>query len=108
MSLRQFIASRKFLRHVESLTNIARHAQARTVHIRVLVDPPPDPVLYIEVRDDGKGLPADPSEEQSSFGLPTLREQLSHFGGEMEIHSEPSVGTRILLKVPLSELNPEL
>lgn len=39
----------------EMLSNIARHAQARAVRIRLYVDGPPQPVLHVEVRDDGVG-----------------------------------------------------
>ena len=36
-------------------SNIARHARARQVWIRIAVDEPPAPTLYLEVRDDGIG-----------------------------------------------------
>lgn len=39
----------------ELLSNIAKHARARKVAIRIEVDGPPDPVLYLDVRDDGVG-----------------------------------------------------
>ncbi|MBC7940708.1 MAG: PAS domain S-box protein, partial [Chitinophagaceae bacterium] len=37
----------------EMLSNVARHARARSVCMRITVDGPPRPVLYLDVRDDG-------------------------------------------------------
>ena len=42
----------------EILSNVARHAQARRLWIRITVDDPPQPVLYVDVRDDGVGATA--------------------------------------------------
>ena len=42
----------------EMLSNVARHAQARSVLIRIAVDDPPQPALYLDVRDDGVGASA--------------------------------------------------
>lgn len=62
--------------------------------------------LQIEVRDDGKGFPAavvqknaQPLDENlhSTFGLSTIRHQISLYGGSMEIHSTPDAGARIIL-----------
>jgi signal transduction histidine kinase len=39
----------------EMLSNVARHAQASTLRIRIAGDSPPEPVLHVEVRDDGIG-----------------------------------------------------
>ena len=37
---------------------MARHARARNVQVRLWVDDPPEPVLYLSVRDDGVGAHA--------------------------------------------------
>jgi PAS domain S-box-containing protein len=89
----------------ELLFNVVKHAQANRA---VVVLQRSDGSLRIEVRDDGKGFAvpngskeiSDGSKLPSSFGLPTIRHQLSLFGGSIEIHSEPGAGTRIALIVP--------
>lgn len=89
----------------ELLFNVVKHAQASQA---VIVLQRSDGGLRIEVHDDGKGFAVSDGSEQigdrdklpSSFGLPTIRHQLSLFGGNMEIHSEPGAGTRIALIVP--------
>lgn len=85
----------------EMLSNVARHAQARAVRIRLYVDAPPDAVLHLEVADDGVG--ADPSALQraASHGVLGMRERAGHFGGRLTIHSAPGAGMRVRLAMPL-------
>jgi signal transduction histidine kinase len=97
----------------ELLFNVVKHAEASraVVTLQWL-----DDILRIEVCDDGKGFPVqledqrtteEMSEEENlrlSFGLPTLRHQLSLFGGTMEIQSEPQAGTQVILTVPVSRI----
>ena len=92
----------------ELLFNVVKHAQASRAVIELQWS---DDGLEIEVRDDGKGFTVhkrsgglhEEDELPSSFGLPTIRHQLSLFGGSMQINSEPGVGTRILLSVPVKQ-----
>ena len=85
----------------EILSNVARHAQARTLHIRVHVDPPPDPVLYIEVRDDGIGATREALNSPQSYGVAGMRERAAHFGGKLGIDGLPGQGTSVKLVMPL-------
>ena len=94
----------------ELLFNVVKHAEASraVVALQWL-----DDGLRIEVHDDGKGFPSNLEEQQIagemneeenfqlSFGLPTLRHQLSLFDGHMEIRSEPGAGTHVTLVVPV-------
>ncbi len=88
----------------EILSNVARHAKARRVSIRIDVDPPPGPVLYIEVRDDGVGAPPDALNHPRSYGVMGMRERARHFGGRLTIDSAPGQGTRVRLVMPIEEL----
>ena len=89
----------------ELLFNVVKHAQASRA---VIVLQRSDGDLRIEVCDDGKGFAVpnggkgaiNGAKLPSSFGLPTIRHQLSLFGGTMEINSQPGAGTRIALIVP--------
>lgn len=95
----------------ELLFNVVKHAQATQamVDLQWVEDN-----LQIEVRDNGRGFAVnapraqnpenigDEEELQSSSGLPTLRHQLSLFGGRLELQSAPGAGTRVTLTVPVT------
>lgn len=85
----------------EMLSNVARHAKARSLRIRISVDGPPGPVLYIDVRDDGVGAAPEALADARSFGVMGMRERASHFGGRLNIDSAPGQGTRVRLVMPL-------
>ena len=91
----------------ELLFNVVKHAGASRAVVAVAWL---DHGLQIEVRDDGKGFPDDVSEEgkvsqpgdlSQSLGLPSIRRQLSLFGGTMEINSKSGAGTQVILIVPV-------
>jgi PAS domain S-box-containing protein len=90
----------------EMLTNVARHAQARSVRIGIHVDGPPGAMLYIDVRDDGVGAAPAAWTDPHSFGVLGMRERAGHFGGRIGIDSAPGQGTRVRLVMPL-ETPPE-
>jgi PAS domain S-box-containing protein len=86
----------------ELLSNIARHAHASQVLVRLDVDAPPDPVLYLEVRDNGIGTTPAVLDAVHSHGVRGMRERAAHFGGELVIDSAPGAGTVVRLVMPLS------
>lgn len=79
----------------EAITNIARHAHARTVHFDVLLS---DEGLEIALRDDGCGF--DTTKTPRGFGLANLRQRAQQMGGGMTITSQPGQGTAIHLTLP--------
>ena len=85
----------------EILSNIARHAQADAITIRILVDQPPDPVLYIEVYDDGVGATREELNSPQSYGVVGMRERAGYFGGKLTINGLPGQGTCVKLVMPL-------
>ncbi len=85
----------------ELLSNIARHAKARRVGIRIAVDAPPSPVLYLDVRDDGVGTTPEALNDPRSYGVMGMRERAAHFGGRLTIDSAPGQGTLVRLEMPL-------
>ncbi len=87
----------------EMLTNVARHARARSVRIGIHVDGPPEPVLYLDVRDDGVGAAPAALADPQSFGVLGMRERAGHFGGRVTIDSAPGQGTRVRLVMPLGD-----
>jgi PAS domain S-box-containing protein len=82
----------------ESLTNIARHAQATQATIRFR-DTSSGHLL--EILDDGRGFdPRMPGAR--SLGLAGMRERGIMLGGEVEIISAPGQGTTVRLRIPLN------
>jgi two-component system sensor histidine kinase UhpB len=79
----------------EAMTNVARHAGATTMELR-LRDTPDGIVLT--VRDDGRGLPDDAA--TSSHGIRGMRERAMLVGATLLIDSRPGGGTVIELSIP--------
>jgi two-component system sensor kinase len=84
----------------ESLTNVARHAQAHHVHVE-LARRGDEVVLRVE--DDGRGITAEDRRKARSFGLKGLSERAHYLGGTAEIASAPSGGTRVSVRIPATE-----
>ncbi len=80
----------------EALTNVARHAQARSCSVRLSL--PDDRDLQVEVNDDGVGLPKEP---RAGVGLLSMRERAEEVGGTCVVEPAPGRGTRVLVKLPL-------
>ncbi len=80
----------------EALTNVVRHAEARTGCVRLGAD---GDRLTVEVTDDGAGLPAEPV---PGVGLSSMRERAAETGGSCEVATGPDGGTRVTARLPLS------
>jgi signal transduction histidine kinase len=81
----------------ESLTNIARHAGASEVQIRLAVE---GDQLVLTVRDDGSGI-VETQGRSSGIGLVSMRERATALGGQLRIASIPGRGTTIEVTLPL-------
>lgn len=79
----------------EALTNIAKHAQASTVRVRLSVD---NGLIAVEVQDDGVGF--DTEARTSGFGLAGMRERVHLAGRDLELRSDPS-GTLVRARLPV-------
>jgi PAS domain S-box-containing protein len=96
-------ASAQVLRIVqEALTNARKHAQATGVRIILFHE---NGRAHITVADDGRGFnPAQsPLDAVHHFGLRFMRERAEEIGGRLEVCSEPGMGTRITVDVPLEQ-----
>jgi signal transduction histidine kinase len=83
----------------ESLTNVVRHAAARTAS--VLVERRNGSVRAI-IEDDGRGFdPVSASREQ--LGLYGIRERAELLGGTLTIESAPGQGASLFIEIPISE-----
>jgi len=96
-------ASSVFRIFQEMLSNVVRHAQARQVRLRLYVDGPPQPVLHLELHDDGVGAEPAALSAPRSYGVMGMHERAHHFGGTLRIDSRPGAGTTLRLRMPLPE-----
>jgi signal transduction histidine kinase len=85
----------------EALTNVYKHAQeANQVNLSFLASKG-QVVLIIE--DDGEGFdPTILNNNGHHFGLRVMRQRAERLGGNLTIHSTPGKGTRILVRVPIT------
>jgi signal transduction histidine kinase len=82
----------------ESLTNVARHARASRVAIHLAVTPQG---LTLEITDDGVGIEPQRLDGTASLGLVGMRERALACGGELCISGTATLGTTVLLRIPL-------
>ena len=89
----------------EALTNVAKHAEATRVVVRLTIAAD---AVAVEIEDNGKGFEADRirhSEQPSlsGWGLVGMRERTRLLGGECTIQSTPGEGSRIRVRIPLAQ-----
>jgi two-component system sensor histidine kinase UhpB len=80
----------------EALTNVARHALASRVELRLEHC---DDRTVLTVRDDGRGLP--PESLSSSNGIRGMRERAMLIGAQLSFGTPPNGGTEVRLCIPL-------
>ena len=86
-----------FLIVKESLTNVARHAAAKEVHLQIKMS---GRQLQVTVSDDGQGFsPGASAGSGQHNGLENMRRRATAVGGKLEVYSDPGKGTRTLLYV---------
>jgi signal transduction histidine kinase len=86
----------------ESLTNVVRHADARTatVTVRYLPD-----AVEVQIDDDGRGpsRAATTPPPSSGYGLLGIRERAAVLGGHAVTRAGPRGGFQVLARLPLAE-----
>jgi signal transduction histidine kinase len=83
----------------ETLTNIARHADAMQVDIRLARD---DGSVRLKVRDNGIGFGEERLSANGSLGIVGMRERALLLGGEFVVRGGPNQGTLVRVRIPLS------
>jgi signal transduction histidine kinase len=81
----------------ESLTNIAKHAQATIVTVTLQRADQ----LYLRIDDNGRGF--HPTQNTTGFGLQGMRERAAALGGNFTIESQPGAGCHVAVSFPLSQ-----
>jgi PAS domain S-box-containing protein len=88
----------------ETMTNVARHAQATQINIRLSAA---DGVICLQVHDNGRGLQPEALAESHSLGVVGMRERAELLDGTLEISSAPGAGTTVTVSIPLNRAESE-
>lgn len=88
----------------ESLNNVKKHAQAKTVIINIAFG---SESMILTIVDDGKGFNLEEVNKRNNgpnggYGLHSMRERVELLGGSLDIKSELGKGTRLNIKIPLT------
>lgn len=81
----------------ESLTNIARHAQATHVSIELTRN---EQRILLRIHDNGQGY--QPAQRHAGLGISGMRERVALLGGTFKLTSEPGQGTTVEAILPLA------
>jgi signal transduction histidine kinase len=84
---------------LETLTNIARHAQADAMIVDLTVD---ERGLRLRVEDNGIGITREQITNPTSLGLLGIRERVGFLGGSVEISGTPGKGTTVEIRIPIT------
>ncbi|PHQ31041.1 hypothetical protein CJ305_02105 [Leeuwenhoekiella nanhaiensis] len=83
----------------ELITNVIKHAQAKTLTIHLVNH---GDSLNIMVEDDGVGFdPRHISKRSEGMGINAIDKRVAHLNGTLEIESEPGQGTSVIIDLPL-------
>jgi PAS domain S-box-containing protein len=101
MKLEPAVTTGLFRIFQETLTNIARHAEATAVSARLYVE---DDRLILTIMDNGRGFDPAVAKKKKTLGLLGMKERALMMKGAYEIDSQPGKGTSLRFSVPLHSL----
>jgi signal transduction histidine kinase len=84
----------------ESLTNVARHADAKKINSRLIIE---DGHVILTIVDDGKGFNYVAKGKRRTLGLLGMNERAAMIGGSLDIQSSPGKGTTVQITVPIDQ-----
>jgi signal transduction histidine kinase len=84
----------------ETLTNVARHADATNVQVSLKKN---NGNLVLKVSDNGKGITERQIVDSKSFGLVGMRERAFVFGGKVDINGIMMEGTTVIVTIPFEK-----
>ncbi|MCS7215875.1 MAG: ATP-binding protein, partial [Thermodesulfovibrio sp.] len=85
-----------------ALTNIARHANATEVSIKMFKS---EASILLIIKDNGIGIPEEKIKSPESFGLMAMRERAYSINATLDIRKGSEGGTEIIISVPLKNQN---
>jgi signal transduction histidine kinase len=85
----------------EAITNSLRHADARMIEVALMCSAND---LRLTIRDDGQGMTrGDGTGRAGHYGIVGMKERASQIGAELEVASTPGKGTKVSVRVPVSQ-----
>jgi PAS domain S-box-containing protein len=84
----------------EALTNIARHAGASRVNVRLSRE---QGDIVLEIRDDGRGITVTDIGDSKTLGILGMRERAHVLGGRIDIRGDSNSGTTLRVSVPIRQ-----
>jgi PAS domain S-box-containing protein len=84
----------------EALTNVARHAKAKSVHVGLNIT---RERATLTVRDDGRGVTEEELSAPTSLGLLGMRERAEMLRGSLKVESGLSSGTIVTASIPFND-----
>lgn len=86
---------------LEAITNVIKHAHAQNCVVKLSIPGSENRKLFVEIQDDGKGLP---KEKPPGVGLASIRERVEELDGSFTIVSDQINGTRVLAQIPIGSM----
>jgi signal transduction histidine kinase len=86
----------------EALSNVARHAGASLVNVRLTDD---DDVLRLSIADNGRGFDLSEGRRPGHHGLNNMRARAESLGGRLTLQSDMASGTSVIFELPLGGLD---
>jgi PAS domain S-box-containing protein len=83
----------------ESLTNVARHANATAVCSSLKID---GTNIVLTVADNGTGFNTSQQTKRKTLGLLGMKERVTMFNGKYSIESTPGKGTQVVVQIPMA------
>ncbi|HWN93584.1 MAG TPA: PAS domain S-box protein, partial [Methylomirabilota bacterium] len=84
----------------EALTNVARYAEATSVHIELDSH---EQEITLRISDNGRGITDAEQKATKSFGLLGMRERARLLGGTFTIKGDPDEGTTLTVRIPMPQ-----
>ena len=94
------VARTIFLTTQEALANVARHARAGRVDLRLMREPHR---VALAIEDDGVGFDVGALDLALGHGLANMRTRADELEGQFEVHTSPGQGTVLSLTLPLPD-----
>ena len=100
LELPSTVSTGLFRIYQESLTNVARHAEARKISSHLTFN---ECILVLSIKDDGKGFNYVSNGKRRTLGLLGMDERAAMIGGKLDIQSSLGKGTTVTITIKLDE-----
>ncbi|OPY79137.1 MAG: Sensor histidine kinase LiaS [Syntrophus sp. PtaU1.Bin005] len=104
MPLEKDLATAIFRIFQETLTNVARHAGATKIFVRLEAK---DGQVILEVTDNGRGISRKQINDPKSFGIMGMRERALLWGGNVQVTGSRYKGTTVTVSIPMKSRGEE-